>query len=77
LDVISLIEYKEKKKWEEEVAKGRTPLYVSHLSGKISNDFSKTITDIKIKLGKINNLMIELRKLNNEGQQKFESIKKP
>lgn len=74
-NVISIIKYKErkiqKKESANEFAKDRTPLYVSHLTGKVSGDkneadFGERLTRIRNSLEKINKLMAELKQSNGE-----------
>ena len=71
--VISLIQYREKKDIESNLSRGRNPLYVSHLNGKIkgsphlsrpsAENFGDRLHRIRQSLEKINRLMAELKKL--------------
>jgi hypothetical protein len=86
-NVVSLSNFRQKKTTDEELARGRKPLYVSHMTGKISDkesgeseqDFGDRLGRIKASLEKINKLMAELKKMSAGEQdatvQKFESRK--
>ena len=70
--VVDLTAFRQKKEVAENHAKGRTPLYVSHLDGKVhgsphlkrpeADDFGSRLQRIKASLEKINSLMTELKK---------------
>lgn len=70
--VLDLKAFKEKKNIEDELSQGRTPLFVSHLDGKIkgsphfkgpeSEDFGDRMQRIRTSLEKINSLMAELKR---------------
>ena len=75
--VVNFAEAKRRKVIEEELSKGRTPLYLSHLNGKVtgsphlnkkrgSNDFNARIERIKSSLERINKLMKKLRETPQE-----------
>ncbi len=76
--VVSLIEFKQKKAFDENHAKGRsTPLYVSHAKGKMTGsphlrggsagehtpDLNEKIQRIRMSLQRINSLMADLKSL--------------
>ena len=72
-NVIDFSQFKEKKLLDESIARGRTPLYLSHLDGKVrgksphfkrpsSDDLGDRMQRIKTSLEKINFLMNELKK---------------
>lgn len=77
--VVSLIEFKQKKAFDESHAKGRsTPLYVSHAKGKMTGsphlrgndgagdrapDLNEKIQRIRMSLQRINSLMADLKSL--------------
>lgn len=77
-EVVSLAQFKKKKETQEEFGRGREPLYVSHLTGKVtgnphmkrseSPDFGDRLTRIRSSLEKINRLMSELKKMSSEGE---------
>ena len=68
--------YKAEKKIKEDLARGRTPLYVSHATGKITGtpnedkqeDFGSRLARIRASLDKINRLMSELKQSSREDQ---------
>jgi hypothetical protein len=70
--VVSLSEFKAKKTVKEDLAGGRTPLYVSHLDGKVkgsphfrrpdAEDFGDRLSRIRSSLERINKLMADLKK---------------
>jgi hypothetical protein len=67
--VINLNLYKQKKKLNSEIAKNRTPLYVSHIDSKVSGNltedtFIDRITRIRNALDKINKLLQETKNVN-------------
>lgn len=76
--IIDLAQYKAKKKLEDDLARGRTPLYISHLTGKISGNsdinkanaeyesFPNRLARIRASLDKINYLMDELKQNRGE-----------
>lgn len=72
--VYELKTYKDNKIIKEELARDRTPLYVSHLTGKITGspnqesgpDFANRLQRIRSSLDKINNLMVALKELSCE-----------
>lgn len=52
---------------ERELARGRSPLYVSHATGKITGeDFGTRLARIRASLDKINGLMSELRRTRDD-----------
>lgn len=77
-DIIDFIKYKErkveKKESASEFARGREPLYVSHLTGKVTGkrdpepDFGNRLQRIRQSLDKINGLMAELKRQSAENQ---------
>lgn len=67
--VVDLASFRKKKETDEDLARGRRPLYVSHLEGKVSADqepkeFGDRLTRIRSSLDKINRLMSELKKIS-------------
>lgn len=78
-EVVSLANFRKKKETQEEFGRGREPLYVSHLTGKVtgtphmkrpeSQDFGDRLTRIRSSLEKINRLMSELKKMSSEGAE--------
>lgn len=74
-NVLDFNQFREKKNVEKSISKDRTPLFVSHLDGKIkgsphfkrpsSEDFGDRLQRIRTSLQKINSLMEELKKQNN------------
>ena len=79
-NVIPIFKNKEKKDLETSLADGRTPLFVSHLDGKVKGsphlkrppeDFGDRIQRIRTSLEKINSLMAELRQQN--GRKSYDS----
>ena len=77
-NVVDLGSFRKKKIHDQEVARGRNPLYVSHQKGTISNashpspavpqDMGDRLQRIRSSLQKINQLMSELRKMSDEKQ---------
>ena len=75
--IVDLARFRKKKEVAEEFGRGREPLYVSHLTGKVtgnphmkspeSPDFGDRLTRIRSSLEKINRLMSELKKMSSEG----------
>lgn len=72
-NIIDLTSFRKSKALEEELAKGRTPLYLSHLKGRVTGNphlngthtdgFGDRITRIRKSLERINALMTELKKM--------------
>lgn len=72
--VVDLSTFRKKKEVTKELAGDRTPLYVSHLDGKIkgsphlkdseTQDFGDRLQRIRMSLEKINTLMVELKKMS-------------
>ena len=70
--IVDLTAFRQKKEVADNLAQGRTPLYVSHLDGKVqgsphlkrpeADDFGSRLQRIKSSLEKINLLMTELKK---------------
>lgn len=65
-DIIDLESRKNKKRIDEELARGRNPLYISHKEGSIrpshdNTDFSDRVSRIRASLEKLNRLMEELK----------------
>jgi len=67
-NIIDLSAARAKKQIAEQLAAGRTPLYVSHHTGKVSgtpgfpaDDFATRLHRIRASLLRINLLMLELR----------------
>lgn len=74
--ILDFSKFKKKKETENTFARGRKPLYVSHLKGKISGEakggtagedenFADRLERIKASLERINSLMSELKKMSN------------
>ena len=71
-NIVNLADFKTKKNLKAEISQDRTPLYVSHLEGKVkgsphfkspdAEDFGDRLTRIRSSLERINQLMAELRK---------------
>ena len=71
-NVVDLSVFKRNKDQQDELARGRTPLHVSHIDGKVkgsphfhrpeADDFGDRMQRIKTSLEKINQLMAELKK---------------
>jgi len=77
--VIDFAEFRRKREIKEDLARGRDPLYVSHLRGKVTGsphfrrpeaeDFGDRLSRIKSSLEKINRLMTELKRSSNPEQK--------
>lgn len=78
--VVDLASFRRKKAVDEELTRGgRNPLYVSHLTGKVtgqphanrpeSPDFGDRLQRIRASLEKINRLMSELKKMSADGEE--------
>jgi len=75
-NIISISEYRVKQNIKDELAHGRNPLYVSHLTGKITGsssrepkqDFGDRLSKVRASIEKINRLMRELKELNEQGK---------
>ena len=86
-DVVDLAAFRKKKDVGEEFARGRQPLYVSHLTGKVtgsphlkgpeSPDFGDRLQRIRSSLDKINRLMTELKKMSADGEGEANNAAKP
>ena len=87
--VVDLASFRKKKETAVEFARGREPLYVSHLKGKVTGpkengqndaDFGDRLQRIRSSLDKINRLMTDLKRMSstpeNVGDAKAESNKK-
>lgn len=72
MNIINILEWKKKKHLDELLARGRTPLYVSHATGKITGpgtdnaDFGTRLERIRVSLDKINRLMASIKEMNAE-----------
>jgi hypothetical protein len=74
--VFSLTEFRQKKSQDSDIARGRKPLYLSHLDGKVTGsphlkgpeaqDFGDRLQRIRHSLEKINSLMTELKRMSRE-----------
>jgi hypothetical protein len=74
--IIDLASFRAKKNVKEDLGKGREPLFISHMDGKLSGsphmkrpeaeDFGDRLSRIKLSLEKINRLMAELKKVSNK-----------
>lgn len=70
-NVVDLKNFKRTRELETQIAKGRTPLHVSHIDGKVkgsphfrtqeSDDFGDRMQRIRTSLEKINQLMADLK----------------
>lgn len=78
-NVVDFGAFRKKKEVEKEISRGRVPLHVSHLDGKVtgsphfdkngkSEDFSDRMQRIKSSLERINKLMLDLKKSSHKGQ---------
>ena len=75
-NVVDFSAYRKKKEAEQEISRGRLPLHVSHLDGKVkgsphfkspqADDFGDRMQRIKQSLEKINQLMAELKRNSRE-----------
>lgn len=75
-NVVDLNAFKKKKESEKEISRGRLPLHVSHLDGKVTgsphfkrpntDDFGDRMQRIKSSLEKINKLMADLKKSSKD-----------
>lgn len=85
-NVVSLSNFRQKKKEEETLTRGRKPLYVSQKDGKVTGsphlnkgekdeDFAQRVSRIKSSLERINSLMSELKKMSANDNKK-ESLNK-
>lgn len=73
--VVDLASFRKKKAVDQEFARDRQPLYVSHLTGKVTGnphakrgetgDFGDRLQRIRTSLEKINRLMTELKKMSS------------
>ncbi len=83
-EVIDLAAFRKKKDIATELTKGgRNPLYVSHLTGKVSGkpqgnepaspDFGDRLQRIRSSLDKINRLMADLKKMSADGEPPAET----
>ncbi|NRA66327.1 MAG: hypothetical protein HRU19_17710 [Pseudobacteriovorax sp.] len=71
-NIVNLSAFREKKEAEKDISRGRTPLHMSHLDGKVTgsphfkrpqaDDFGDRMQRIKSSLEKINRLMADLKK---------------
>ena len=73
--IVDIASFRKKKSTNEELARGRKPLYVSHSTGKVSGsphlkgpetaDFGDRLSRIRASLDKINRLMSELKRMSS------------
>ena len=83
--VVDLASFRKKKAVDQEFARDRQPLYVSHLTGKATGnphakrgetgDFGDRLQRIRTSLEKINRLMGELKKMSSSSSADDTSIK--
>jgi hypothetical protein len=76
--IVDIASFRKKKSTDEELARGRKPLYVSHASGKVTGsphlkgpetaDFGDRLSRIRSSLDKINRLMSELKRMSSTEQ---------
>ena len=79
-NVVDLSKFRAKKDLESNIAPDRTPLFVSHLNGKVkgsphfkrpeSEDFGDRLQRIRTSLEKINSLMSELKRQSAKNSSK-------
>ena len=74
--IVDLASFRQKKEIETQLGQGRKPLYVSHMSGKVTGsphlkspastgeDFGDRVQRIKVSLEKINRLLGEIKKIS-------------
>lgn len=77
-NVVDLSVFKRNKDQQDILSRGRTPLHVSHIDGKVkgsphfrspdSEDFGDRMQRIKTSLEKINQLMAELKKSTKKSE---------
>ena len=73
MSILSIEEYKKNKIIKQDlVREGRTPLYQSHLTGKVTGgkvdpEFGDRLSRIRASLERINRLMRELKEQSAEG----------
>lgn len=77
--VVELSAFKAKKEMSDDLARGRQPLFISHMDGKLkgsphlnrpeAENFGDRLTRIKTSLEKINRLMSELKKISKDEDQ--------
>jgi hypothetical protein len=77
-NVVDFSVFKRNKDAQTDLARGRTPLHVSHIDGKVkgsphfrgpeADDFGDRMQRIKVSLEKINQLMTELKKTNKKAE---------
>jgi len=77
-NVVDLTVFKRNKDAQVDLTRGRTPLHVSHIDGKVkgsphfrrpeADDFGDRMQRIKTSLDKINQLMTELKKTNRKSE---------
>jgi hypothetical protein len=77
-NVVDFSVFKRNKDAQDDLARGRTPLHVSHLDGKVkgsphfrrpeADDFGDRMQRIKTSLEKINQLMTELKKTSKKAE---------
>ena len=75
-NVVDFGAFREKKEAEKDLSRGRTPLHMSHLNGKVTgsphfkrpdaDDFGDRMQRIKASLEKINRLMADLKKSSKD-----------
>lgn len=86
-NIVSLIDFKQKKAIESEHSGGRNPLYMSHKTGRMTGsphlrnstgdqDFGDRIRRIRNSLDRINNLMAELKRMASDDDKQDKSAKK-
>ncbi|HET9238027.1 MAG TPA: hypothetical protein VFO10_12285 [Oligoflexus sp.] len=77
-NVVDFTVFKRNKDAQTDLARGRTPLHVSHIDGKVkgsphfrrpeADDFGDRMQRIKTSLEKINQLMTELKKTTRKAE---------
>lgn len=67
-EITNIEQFKRERELRQELAKDRKPLYVSHLTGKVTGDedFGNRLINIRQSMNKISNLMAELKELQLE-----------
>ncbi len=76
--VVDFTQFKKTRELETQIAKGRTPLHVSHLDGKLkgsphfrtpeADDFGDRMQRIRTSLEKINQLMADLKNTSKSNE---------
>lgn len=68
-NIIDIEAFRRKKQDEEDMSRGRRPLYISHLENKASGNaenFGDRLSRVRESLKRINELMDELKRISNK-----------